>query len=107
MVGEVKKGRYVYYHCTGYRGKCGEPYTPEKTLEREFAAGLQDLILAPEIAQWLEAEWEAAKLTRRAAAEQGIQRYQTELSRSQSRLDVLYEDRLDGRIDASTYDRKA
>jgi hypothetical protein len=25
MVGELKKGRYVYYHCTGYRGKCAEP----------------------------------------------------------------------------------
>ena len=30
MVGEVKKGRYVYYHCTGYRGKCPEPYTREE-----------------------------------------------------------------------------
>jgi hypothetical protein len=27
--------------------------------------------------------------------------------RVQARLDVLYEDRLDGRIDAATYDRKA
>jgi site-specific DNA recombinase len=24
LVGEVKKRRYVYYHCTGYRGKCGD-----------------------------------------------------------------------------------
>src|ERR1700730_9217600 len=22
MVGELKKGRYVYYHCTGFKGKC-------------------------------------------------------------------------------------
>ncbi|MGC9950217.1 MAG: hypothetical protein ABSF64_27955, partial [Bryobacteraceae bacterium] len=21
LVGEIKKKRYVYYHCTGYRGK--------------------------------------------------------------------------------------
>jgi site-specific DNA recombinase len=25
LVGELKKGRYVYYHCTGYKGKCDEP----------------------------------------------------------------------------------
>jgi len=25
LVAEVKKGRYVYYHCTGQRGKCAEP----------------------------------------------------------------------------------
>jgi DNA invertase Pin-like site-specific DNA recombinase len=26
IVGEIKKQRYVYYHCTGYRGRCDEPY---------------------------------------------------------------------------------
>lgn len=26
LVGELKNGRYVYYHCTGYKGKCDEPY---------------------------------------------------------------------------------
>src|SRR4051794_17992593 len=31
----------------------------------------------------------------------------TELVRSQNRWDVLYEDRLDGRIDGPTYDRKS
>lgn len=107
MVGEVKKGRYVYYHCTGYRGKCGEPYTPEKVLLQQFAAGLQDLALPLAIAQWLEAELEASDQTQRAGVEQAVQRHQTELSRSQHRLDVLYEDRLDGRIDAGVYDRRA
>ena len=32
LVGEIKKGRYVYYHCTGYKGKCPEPYTREEVL---------------------------------------------------------------------------
>ena len=29
LVGEIKKGRYIYYHCTDNRGKCQEPYTPK------------------------------------------------------------------------------
>jgi len=33
----MKKGRYVYYHCTGYRGKRPEPCTSEETLEDRFA----------------------------------------------------------------------
>src|SRR5580692_6808301 len=37
MVGEIKKGRYVYYHCTGYKGKCHEPYVREEVLEGRFA----------------------------------------------------------------------
>jgi hypothetical protein len=32
-VGEIKKSRYVYYHCTGYKGKCPDPYVREEVLE--------------------------------------------------------------------------
>jgi len=49
MVGEVKKGRYVYYHCTGYRGKCPEPYTREERLGEQFANCLRDLAVPPAV----------------------------------------------------------
>jgi len=42
-----------------------------------------------------------------AGREHTFRRYQSELQRLQSRLDVLYEDRLDRRIDGDTYDEKA
>lgn len=28
LVGEIKKQRYVYYHCSGYKGGCEEPLRP-------------------------------------------------------------------------------
>jgi recombinase-like zinc beta ribbon protein len=48
-VGEIKKGRYAYYHCTGYKctgykGKCPEPYTREEVLEKAFAGLLKESI---------------------------------------------------------------
>jgi hypothetical protein len=36
-----------------------------------------------------------------------MRRDEAELGRLQKRLDVLYDDRLDGRIDTTTYDTKA
>src|SRR4029434_8805446 len=36
MVGEIKKGRYIYYRCTGHRGKCPERYVREEVLEEHF-----------------------------------------------------------------------
>ena len=107
MVGEVKKGEYVYYHCTGYRGKCGEPYTQEGVLQREFAHGLQQLVIPPATSQWLEAELAESDQNQAVTLEQTIAHSQAELVRSRNRLNVLYEDRLDGRIDGATYDRKA
>ena len=42
VVGEIKKERYVYYHCTGYADKCQGPascrrrYVREEVLEKQF-----------------------------------------------------------------------
>ena len=59
------------------------------------------------ILHWLREELIASDVSERAAREQTLRRDETELDRIQSRLDVLYDDRLDGRINASTYDKKA
>jgi site-specific DNA recombinase len=107
LVGEMKKGRYVYYHCTGYRGKCPEPYTREETLVDRFAGRLRDLVIPPEIIMWLQDELVTKDMKEQAEREQTMRRYEAERDRIQARLDILYEDRLDGRIDASTYDKKA
>jgi site-specific DNA recombinase len=41
MVAEIKKGRYVYYHCTGGKGtRCPEPYTREERLTQEITTVL-------------------------------------------------------------------
>jgi hypothetical protein len=53
FVGELKKRRYVYYHCTGNRGKCPEPYTRHEVLDREFADILQELVIPQPILAWL------------------------------------------------------
>jgi site-specific DNA recombinase len=53
FVGELKKRKYVYYHCTGHRGKCEEPYTRQELLAREFAEVLQELIIPQAILEWL------------------------------------------------------
>ncbi len=49
LVGELKKGRYVYYHCTGYKGKCPEPYVREEVLSEQFSALLSRLHFSEEV----------------------------------------------------------
>lgn len=43
LVAEIKKGKYIYYHCTGARGKCGEPYLRQERLEEHFITHLRRL----------------------------------------------------------------
>jgi hypothetical protein len=53
MVGEIKKGRYIYYHCTGFKGKCPEPYTREEVLEEKFTGLLKGIAFSEETLVWV------------------------------------------------------
>ena len=108
MVGELKvkkktnKG-YVYYHCTGHRGKCGEPYTPEKVMEDRLTAALKDLVIPSGILKWLQETVSESDMTERAAREREVKRIEEQHRRVQSKLDALYNDRLEGHITIDMY----
>ncbi len=53
LVGEKKKNKYVYYHCTGNKGKCPEPYAREEVLEACFADLLKGLVFDDEVMDWI------------------------------------------------------
>jgi site-specific DNA recombinase len=65
-------GRYVYHHSTGYRRKYPERYTREETLTNRFAGRLRELVIAPEIVDWLQNELVTSDLTEQAAREQAL-----------------------------------
>jgi hypothetical protein len=53
LVAKKKKGKYVYYHCTGNKGKCQEPYAREEVLEKCFADLLKGLVFDDEVMDWV------------------------------------------------------
>src|ERR1700686_1844694 len=53
LVGELKKRRYVYYHCTGYRGKWPEHYTREEKLTNLFAGHLRSFVIPQPVLEGL------------------------------------------------------
>jgi DNA invertase Pin-like site-specific DNA recombinase len=105
IVGEIKKQRYIYYHCTGYKGRCGEPYVREEVLERQFSDRLSQLSFDDEALEWVREALHASHADEKREHEGAIERLQTELKRLQSRLDAMYIDKLDGRVDATFYER--
>jgi site-specific DNA recombinase len=105
IVGELKKQRYIYYHCTGYKGRCDEPYVREEILERQFSNLLGQLSFDDEVMEWVRDALHASHADETREREAAIERLQTEHKRLQSRLDAMYIDKLDGRIDATFYER--
>jgi site-specific DNA recombinase len=103
MVGELKKGRYVYYHCTGYKGKCDEPYVREEVIADKFSSILGRLSFADEVLQWVSTALRESHSDQKKEHESAIARLQAECDRIQNRIHAMYVDKLDGRIDRSFY----
>ncbi len=103
LVGEVKKGKYVYYRCSSFKNQCSQGYIKEEVLNQaveevflktQLSASVKELVLtaARESHDLLIASVD----THRASLQQKI-------AAARTRLRQAYTDRLDGLIDASLY----
>jgi DNA invertase Pin-like site-specific DNA recombinase len=107
LVGELKKRQYVYYHCTGNRGKCPEPYTRQETLTGEFANILRDLVIPQPVLDWLGGAVLESDRTEQAAHEQTIKRLQARCEQIEARIETMYLDKLDVRITQEFFDKQS
>jgi DNA invertase Pin-like site-specific DNA recombinase len=107
LVGELKKGRYVYYHCTGNRGKCPEPYARQEVLTGEFASVLGELVIPQPILEWLGDSVLESDRTEQATRERTIKQLEAAYDRLKARIETTYLDKLDGRITAEFFDQRS
>jgi len=103
---EKKKGKYIYYHCTEYYGKHKTSWIREERLTEKFAEIFKGLHIPKDIAAGI------AKTLKES--HQGKVEYQKNLysdlnieyQKYETRIEKMYEDRLDGCITQDMYDRK-
>jgi site-specific DNA recombinase len=93
----------VYYHCTGYKGKCPEPYVREEVVSEQFSALLGRLSFGDEVLSWVRTALLESHADEQKEHEAAIGRLQGEYDRLRHRLHAMYVDKLDGRIDGSFY----
>ena len=107
MVAERHKGRYVYYRCTGFRGRCPERYTREETLRQQIAEYLAELRVDDEVLSWIVDDLRTGGQEARGQLDRDIAELQREIDRLQERIDTMYMDRLEGRVSVEFFDRKS
>ena len=105
IVGEIKKQRYIYYHCTGYKGKCDEPYVREEVLEEKFAALLGRLVFDDEVLDWVRDALHDSHAEERREHEEAIKRLRAKYDRLQNRIHAAYVDKLDGAIEPAFFEK--
>lgn len=106
LTAEIKKQRYVYCHCTGFKGKCPERYVREEEVARQFGEALKAIKIDDEALDWIIRTLKESHDTEKQYHDEMITKLQSQSEQFQRRLEALYLDKLDGLISREFYDQK-
>ena len=107
MTAEIKKARYVYYHCTGGRGACGNTYVREEELSRLFADVVRRVQIPIDVADWIAEALRESQDDKERFHRTAVMQLQQQYLAVQAKLDKGYDDRLAGRITDELWVRKS
>ena len=106
VTGEIQKQKYVYYRCTGHRGKCDLPRFREEDLAERLGEPLKGLRVPQEIVSRIVSTLhkDRQQTINKTIAERS--RLETRLATIRKRMDDAYTDKLDGKIPEDFWERK-
>jgi site-specific DNA recombinase len=107
LVAELKKGKYIYYHCTGHKGDCGEPYVREEVLAEQFGRHLKAIHFTSDVIEWAGQALQEADANTRKYHTQMLGELRTRHRKLQDKLDAMYEDKVEGKITEDLFLRKS
>ena len=105
ITGEIKKGKYIYWHCTNYHGNCKRDYIPEQTLDDQIISLLKDMAIPDNKLDMLITELKKSHEDKISYHSSVMTNLQSEYNRIESHLETMYEDHLDRRITKDQYDK--
>ena len=106
VTAELKKGKYVYYRCSGYRGKCPLPRFREEQIAEKLGQILKDIHIPDEVTARIERSLDLTQLQQRNRAASERERLEQRLEEVNRRMDQAYTDKLDGKIPENFWQRK-
>src|SRR5712692_3641063 len=106
ITAELKKGKYVYYRCTGYRGKCATPRFTEAEMGQKLGAVLKGIQIPDDVLTRIQESLTTDQDQRRDQARAQRSVLQQRLALVRRRMDQAYQDKLDGEIPEEFWERK-
>lgn len=98
ITAEIKKGKYIYYHCTNYKGICSKKGIREEKLEEMFAPILKGVKLDKEKIEWIKEGLRESRQEEKEYHDKQIEVLQREFNNLKDRLHEVYLDKIDGKI---------
>ena len=106
VTAELQKKKYVYYRCSHGRGKCDLPYMPETQISDRLGELLKGIVVPDHVARAIVESIQNDQGTANAERLRRLADAKQRLSALRTRMDRMYEDKLDGKIDEEFWNRK-
>jgi site-specific DNA recombinase len=103
---ELQKKKYVYYRCSHGRGKCDLPYMPEAQVSDHLGDVLKGICVPDHVARAIVESIENDQGAANGERLRKLSDAKLRLSAVRSRMDRMYDDKLDGKIDEEFWNRK-
>ncbi|MBI4137087.1 recombinase family protein [Candidatus Roizmanbacteria bacterium] len=104
--GNGKVHRWVYYHCTHYKPCNQIGAIREEEIDRQIVELLSTLSLGKHTTEWLKNKLKESHQDEVRFREDNLTVLNNNLTQVRTRLDRVYDDKIDGVIDEDTYHRK-
>jgi site-specific DNA recombinase len=106
ITAERKKQKYVYYRCTGYRGKCTTPRFTEPEIAEKLGGILKGIQIPDHVLTGLQKSLARDQEQAQAVITAQRNALQPRLTAVRRRIDQAYQDKLDGKIPEEFWKRK-
>jgi site-specific DNA recombinase len=107
VTAEIKKGKYVYYRCTQFRGKCELPYIREAQLGDRLGVILRDIHIPDAVLAQLQESLLSDKSREAEIRAEQMRHQEQRLAQIHRRMDQAYQDKLDSKISEEFWARKS
>ena len=108
ITAEIKKGKYVYYHCTGGKGKCEQKkiYIPESIIEKQFDEAVRVVSLAQEHIDYIKKGLRESLRDKQEFTEDLRKNLQAEAERIRHRIDKITDEYYDDKVSIEFYNER-
>lgn len=109
LVGEIKKGKYVYYHCTGNRGgNCKkESYIREEKIEEKILQTLSAFRMSDDVFELAKKCFRDEIKSRNQYDEEKLKNLDIQIEKMKERSNKLFDLYLDGKVEDELYSKKS
>lgn len=98
LTAEIKKEKYIYYHCTGNKGNCKQPYIRQEQIEDAFSEIFKDIKLDDEQIKEIMIALKDIHSKKIEYCNSSRERIEKQVHLLQKRIDSIYIDKIDEKI---------